>query len=249
MLKGRMRTIKRIHFWPFYGVIIALVLLSELVDLRFLEFIVKPLLMPGLLFFLYLKTRGAGEAIIPFTKRIALGLLFSWFGDILLMFSGRGDLYFMGGLVSFLLAHFFYIAAFLYSIWNAGAPDSPCRAPFLRRRPWSVVPFVLLLFALYGYLYGSLGTMRVPVFIYAVTILTMAALSLNRKGCVGERSFWPIFIGSLLFVLSDAVLAINKFADSVPEAGFIIMSSYIAAQCLIAEGAVLEAGGHHEQAQ
>jgi uncharacterized membrane protein YhhN len=230
-------------------VIIALTLLSELVELSPLEFVVKPLLMPGLLFFLYLKTRGAGAAIIPFTKRIAFGLIFSWFGDILLMFSGRGELFFMGGLVSFLLAHFFYIAAFLYSIWNAGALESPCWAPFLRRRPWWTVPFVLLLFGLYGYLYGGLGEMRVPVLIYAVTILTMAALALNRKGCVRERSFWPIFIGSLLFVVSDAVLAANKFADSVPEAGFIVMATYIAAQCLIAEGAVLEAAGHHQEAQ
>lgn len=245
-----MRTIKRIHFWPWYGTIIALILLSELVKMRRLELILKPLLMPGLLFFLYLKTRGAGQAIIPFTKRIAFGLMFSWFGDILLMFSGKGEVYFMGGLVSFLIAHFFYIAAYLYSIWNAGEPESLCRAPFLRRRPWAAVPFVLLLFALYGYLYGGLGHMRLPVLIYAVTILTMAALSLNRKGCVRERSFWPIFIGSLLFVVSDAALAINKFADSLPEAGFIVMSSYIAAQCLIAEGAVLEAAGTHpEEAQ
>ena len=247
MLKGRMRTIKRIHFWPWYGLLIALILISELVHLRPMEFILKPLLMPGLLLFLYLKTRGAGEAIIPFTKRIAFGLVFSWFGDILLMFSGSGEIYFMGGLVSFLIAHFFYIAAFLYSIWNAGEPESPCQAPFLRRRPWSAIPFVLLLFALYGYLYSGLGTMRLPVLIYAVTILTMAALALNRKGCVRERGFWPVFIGSLFFVVSDAALAINKFADSLPEAGFIVMSSYIAAQCLIAEGAVLEAAGtHHE---
>jgi uncharacterized membrane protein YhhN len=241
---------KQSLFRLWYAAIVAVVLASEIVDLRVLEFVAKPLLMPGLLVFLYSRTRGVADSeALPFIRRVEFGLIFSWFGDVLLMFSGKDELFFMGGLVAFLLAHFFYISAYIYSVWSAGSPGSRCYAPLLRRHPWWTVPFVLLLFGLYGYLYAGLGSMRLPVLIYAATILTMAALALNRKGCVGERSFRPVFVGSLLFVFSDAVIAINKFATSIPRAGLIIMTSYIAAQYLIVEGAIAEGAGAHRKAK
>lgn len=245
-----MDLMRRSLFWIWYGVIVLVVLASEIVSLRILEFVAKPLLMPGLLFFLYSRTRGVADPeALPFIRRIEFGLIFSWFGDVLLMFSGQDELFFMGGLVAFLLAHFFYISAYIYSVWTAGSPDSRCYAPFLRRRPWWTAVFVLLLFGLYGYLYDDLDTMRWPVLIYAATILTMAALALNRKGCVGERSFRPVFVGSLLFVFSDAVIAINKFATTVSYSGLLIMTSYIAAQYLIVEGAIGEGVGAHRKAK
>lgn len=243
-----MDLMKRSLFWLWYAGIVAVVLASEVVHLKVLEFVAKPLLMPGLLIYLYSRTRGIADSeALPFVRRVEFGLIFSWFGDILLMFSGQDELFFMGGLVAFLMAHFFYISAYLYSIWTAGTPESRCYAPFLRRHPWWSVPFVLLLFGLYGYLYPDLDTMRLPVFIYAVTILTMAALALNRKGCVGDRSFWPVFVGSMLFVFSDAVIAINRFSTTVTHRGLIIMTSYIAAQYLIVEGAIAEGAGAHRK--
>ncbi|MFP4427434.1 MAG: lysoplasmalogenase [Spirochaetaceae bacterium] len=238
----------RSRFWLWYTAIVAVVLASEVTNLEAIEFVAKPLLMPGLLFYLFSRTRGVADLeALPFVRRVEFGLIFSWFGDILLMFSGQDELFFMGGLVAFLLAHFFYISAYLYSIWTAGEPESRCYAPFFRRRPWWIVPFVLLLIGLYGYLFPNLGSMRLPVLIYAVTILTMAALALNRKGCVGDRSFWPVLVGSMLFVVSDALIAVNRFATSVPKSGLIIMTSYIAAQYLIVEGAIAEGAGAHRK--
>ena len=53
-------------------------------------------------------------------------------------------------------------------------------------------------------------------------------------------SFKLVFIGSLLFLLSDSMLAFNKFHSEIPLAGFLIMLTYIAAQYLIMRGLILE---------
>ena len=41
-------------------------------------------------------------------------------------------------------------------------------------------------------------------------------------------------VGALLFILSDTTLALNKFRAPVPQRDLIIMSTYYAAQFLIA---------------
>jgi len=44
----------------------------------------------------------------------------------------------------------------------------------------------------------------------------------------------------LLFLLSDSMIAFNKFNSDIPLAGFLIMITYIAAQYLIMRGLILE---------
>ncbi len=65
-------------------------------------------------------------------------------------------------------------------------------------------------------------------------------MSLNRSGRVGAMSFKLVFVGSLLFLLSDTMIAFNKFHSDIPMAGFLIMITYIAAQYLIMRGLILE---------
>ena len=68
------------------------------------------------------------------------------------------------------------------------------------------------------------------------TILLMAIFALNRRDRVSEASFYPVFVGALLFILSDSLLAFDKFLVPIPHAGVLVMSTYIAAQYLIVEG-------------
>jgi uncharacterized membrane protein YhhN len=65
-------------------------------------------------------------------------------------------------------------------------------------------------------------------------------MALNRKGRVNKRSFQLVFIGSLLFVISDSMIAVDKFYGEIPQAGFWIMLTYISAQYLIMRGLILE---------
>ena len=66
----------------------------------------------------------------------------------------------------------------------------------------------------------------------------MAIMAVNRKGRVNTLSFNLVIYGSILFVISDSILAYNKFVFPISYSGLAIMSTYMAAQYLITVGAV-----------
>ncbi len=82
--------------------------------------------------------------------------------------------------------------------------------------------------------------MKPIITIYALSLILMSMMALNRSGRVGAMSFKLVFIGSLLFLLSDSMIAFNKFHSEIPLAGFLIMVTYIAAQYMIMRGLILE---------
>jgi len=227
VLNGKAVDMTRRCFWVWFGPIVLVNLVGQLLDVRLLEYITKPILVPALLLYLILNTRNAVNASI---RLVMAGLIISWLGDVVLLLSTRSELFFSAGLGAFLIAHLFYIAAYLRTVRQA-----PGEA-FLRRQPGWLLPFLLLFAGLYGLLYPGLGSMRVPVFVYTAVILLMAIFALNRKDRVPETSFTPCFLGALLFILSDSLLAFDKFLLPVPYAGALVMSTYVAAQYLIIEG-------------
>jgi len=83
--------------------------------------------------------------------------------------------------------------------------------------------------------------MFVPALIYMIVILLMSISALNRYERVSLRSFTEVFIGALLFMVSDSLLAINKFSQPIPSASFFIMLTYITAQYFIVKGMIDEA--------
>ena len=74
--------------------------------------------------------------------------------------------------------------------------------------------------------------------IYAFVISLMAVMAVNRKGRVNTTSFNLIFYGAILFLISDSILAYNKFVSPIKFSGLAIMSTYMIAQYLITMGAV-----------
>jgi len=147
---------------------------------------------------------------------IVLGLLASLAGDMLLMRAGS----FRDGLSAFLMAHAFYIVAFTV---EGGT------APIIY-----IVPFVLYGVVLMFWLWPYLGTMRRPVLLYVGVILIMAWQAANRW--LGPRLDGALLamIGAYLFVLSDSVLAVERFRGSWRSAPFWVLSAYFAAQWLFA---------------
>jgi uncharacterized membrane protein YhhN len=160
------------------------------------------------------------NSVSPFYKYAILGgLVFSLVGDIFLMLPSDR---FINGLVSFLLAHLFYIAAFTF----AGAPRT---INFLYAIPFLVYGAVMLRILLPG-----LGSMKAPVMIYMLVILLMAWQALNRWAATGEQGSALAFAGAMLFVASDSLLAVNRFRKAIGGAQLYIMSTYFMAQWLIA---------------
>jgi uncharacterized membrane protein YhhN len=159
-----------------------------------------------------------GQATFPFYKyMIITGLVFSLAGDVFLMLPSDR---FLAGLVAFLIAHLFYIAAFLSEIsaltW------------------WPLVPLVIYGIVIYIIVASSLGKLKLPVLIYVVVILIMAWLAWERWSQTGQSGALLAFVGAVLFVISDTILAINRFRGAFKPSRALNLTTYFAAQWLIA---------------
>ena len=64
----------------------------------------------------------------------------------------------------------------------------------------------------------------------------MGIFALLRRGWTVDKSFIMVYSGALLFIMSDAMIAINKFMSPIIQAGLLIMATYIVAQFLIVKG-------------
>ncbi len=206
-----------------YGLIGLIELISEYMRESFplLHTISKPLLMPVLLLFFRASWRGSlteKPAVI-----MQLALVFSFLGDVFLMLSG--EKWFILGLGSFLLAQLGY--AILFS------RDS---RSWLLKHPWWCVPFLLYAMILLYIIWPGLGALKLPVFVYATAIVLMAIMALARNKAVSKQSFLLVLVGAILFVISDSIIAINKFSYPFEASRLLIMSTYISGQFLIVWG-------------
>ena len=83
-----------------------------------------------------------------------------------------------------------------------------------------------------------LGDMKLPVRVYGVVICFMLMLALHMPYIQDKKAGLLMMSGALLFVLSDSVLAMNKFYKPFKEADIIIMITYGIAQLSIVQGAI-----------
>jgi len=148
---------------------------------------------------------------------IVLGLVASLAGDVFLMLPDR----FLPGLVSFLVAHLLYIAAFVTADYGT--------APL-----WFIIPFVFYGALMLRILWAHLGTMRGPVIVYMAVILLMGWMAANRWIETDQFSALLALVGAYFFIASDSVLAIERFRGTWRTAQFWVLSTYFVAQWLIA---------------
>ena len=173
----------------------------------------KALLMPLLVLAVVVVARPLAGAT---TRWLVLAIALSWAGDVALSFPG--SIAFIVGLGCFLGAHVVYIGLFF-------------RMPRAGRRPpaWTLV--YLAWYAAFLALLGPhTGALFVPVALYGLVLAAMAATAAWHGPLVGA--------GGALFVLSDSVLGLGRFLPGYDFAlhDLVVMSSYLAAQGLIAAG-------------
>jgi uncharacterized membrane protein YhhN len=148
----------------------------------------------------------------PVQRALALGGA----GDVALL--GHSDTAFTAGLGSFLAGHVAWVTAL-----------RPKSAGVLRRNPAAAVPYVAAWAGLNAYLWPKTGKDRIPVLVYSAALLATALAALDT----GHKA---VATGGALFMLSDALLALEKFGDvHLPVHEGIVMTTYTTGQALLAQ--------------
>ena len=177
------------------------------------RFFTKTILLP-LLLAIYILEGGSNKRNLNFW--FAGGLMMSFFGDLFLLFNWG----FLPGLLSFLLAHVFYIICFSKLIRKkAGAPF--------------IILLLIYLSGLVAYLFPYLNEMKIPVIIYGIVISAMMYFSVKT-----DNSF--LILGALLFVISDTMLSVNLFVNETSFMGMMVMVTYVFAQWFLLKGILRE---------
>ena len=204
------------------------VLLVDLAAVYFkyetLRYVTKPLLMPLLVIY-FVSAVGFSHASL--NKWLLLALVFSWLGDVLLIFESVNSSFFIFGLVAFLIAHIFYILFY----------ENVIRKEGLQKNYWWFLPVIIYYVILLYFLSPHLGDMKLPVRIYGVVISYMLIQALQTGRIKNHTAAGLMIAGAILFITSDSLLAINKFYKSFEWAGIAIMLTHGIAQLLITLGA------------
>ncbi len=157
---------------------------------------------------------------------LSLALLFSSLGDIFLAL--RNGNYFVFGLLSFLVAHLFFITLWIRH-W-----DTPLQTN--GKQKLLVVTLILFMLAMLWWILPIPG-LSIPVAIYMCVLTTMVITA----ALADFKSNWVV-MGAILFLLSDSIIALSTFKNVVGGklAGFLIWSTYYLAQYFIAFGFIGE---------
>jgi alkylglycerol monooxygenase len=155
------------------------------------------------------------------TLLILAALAGSLAGDAFLMVPG----FFIPGLVSFLVAHLFYVALF-----KSGQRWFPHRGALAGTLAFGV--------GMYTFLWtgGLPPALRVSVAAYVLVIALMAAQAIGRATVLRDAPSLLVAVGAAFFMLSDSLLATNRFVMPLPMAQVWVLSTYYAAQALIVGG-------------
>jgi uncharacterized membrane protein YhhN len=194
------------------------------------RYIFKPFILLALLGYYVIQATETNKTFIA-------ALFFCWIGDVMLMFSG--ELYFMLGLVAFLIGHVFYIFSFRQLVWSTGVPLLPTQ------KVRYTFPIILAGTGLLVVLFPKLGALQIPVTVYAIVLMVMAINALFRLGHTNQASFGWVFIGALFFMISDSALAFIKFHTPFVGASVTIMLTYITAQFMIVNGILIHSATPH----
>jgi len=206
---------------PILAAAVFLLIRAEILGKRRQVFIFKPaatlLVIAAALLSLLEPNRN-----LTYTGGVFVGLLFSLGGDVALMFD-EDRRAFAIGLGLFLVAHIAYTVVFTL---------------LGRFSPWDALSFSLLLAAEVGFytlIRANLGALRLPVIAYMVVISLMVSRAASTLVSPVFRPGQAVMVtaGAVLFYISDAMLAANRFWKPL-EYDRISLAFYYGGQFLIA---------------
>ncbi|CAH0994037.1 hypothetical protein EMA8858_00144 [Emticicia aquatica] len=204
----------------FYFVLGTINIVAGFTNIDWLNYFTKPILMISLGIFYFLKAKND---LILVDKLMLAALLFSCFGDTFLMFQRQNPNFFLLGLGSFLVAQVTYTIIF----------QKENKVQYLKR-----LPFLLYTVVLLNILISKIpADFKIPILVYSLAITLMGIKAMERQ--TNTKSYQFVLIGAISFIISDSLIAINKFAFAIPFPDILIMATYILAQYLIVEGVLL----------
>lgn len=130
------------------------------------------------------------------------------------------DRYFKAGLIAFLITHILYTLAFI-----------------LLSSSQSIIPYII--FVAYSlWIYNKLNldgkAIKSAVIVYILFISLMGSAAANFWLFTFTTKGLLILIAAVLFIISDSILAVNKFSKKFGMAELIILSTYFTAQTIFA---------------
>lgn len=218
-------------FLIIFFIVVAVEIFGEIKENQKIIYGTKPLLMPLLILFYIFGVLELGS-IDQVDWLIMVALIGGWAGDIFLMLEDD-EKWFLFGMGAFFINQIFYIISFLLSIGSYSGFNV-----------WGLFllgPSLLILLFTVPRFIKKTGDMKIPVLVYMAAILLMHITAILR---IAEFSGIPlilVYVGSLLFIFSDASIAVNKWAGEFHNARFIIMTTYVMAQFYIALGSIFTA--------
>ena len=211
---------------PVLGAVTALLAIASApwaLDRPWLNFAFKPLAT-----LCVIAWAALGRSDDGLVKRwIVIGLVFSLAGDVALLWPVQG---FLVGLVAFLLGHLSYLVGLTRRVKFLASPPA--------FGAWAIVAASVLA----SLWHGVPPELRVPVLVYVTALAAMAAQAssvwLARRAQPDAARWRTVAIGAARFVLSDAILATDKFVGGIPMPTLFNLSTYWLGQWFIARAAV-----------
>ncbi|MBC7348592.1 MAG: lysoplasmalogenase [Candidatus Aminicenantes bacterium] len=153
-----------------------------------------------------------------YRNAVVAGLALCLLGEVMMMLKKKR---FLTGLAFFLGA----LAVFTVAFYSRVTRE------FLS---WPVIPLALLAAAVLFLIWPGLKRERAPVLLYLLVLLTMTRVGLEQPHQLPGTGPWLAAAGSFLFLLSDSVLAINRYRRPFSSAQVIILSTFYLALLLLA---------------
>ncbi len=216
-------------FLTLFFIIVGVELYGESKDNTKIFYASKPLAMPLLiLFYIFGVINGVGVERIDWL--IVIALIGGMAGDILLMLKNQ-EKWFLFGMIGFLVNQIFYIISFFLGVGDISTFNS-----------WALFlfgPVVLTIGFTVPRFIKKTEDLKIPVLVYMGAILLMHVSTVVRLGVNQDISIIFIYIGSILFIFSDSILAMIKWEGEFKNGRLINLSTYFLAQFFITLGVLI----------
>lgn len=209
----------------FFTILSADIILTNSETLLPYRFISKPLVIGSLLIYFFLKSSNFNKVD---RYPIILALFFMILGDISLLYI---DNYFAftTGFVLFMAANIMYLIAFYSKVTYRIQAIIPY---------WMVVIGVCISILLI--IYDGVGIFLIPVLIFMVIAFYMVQTTYVRYGTTNKTSYYLVFAGAILFIISECIIAFRVFYLPVPFERTLVMLSYGLGNFFIIKGLLLD---------